>query len=46
MDEPVWVPTVFTKNSDRLLQHAVAHCFLQRVVTRASALKHRGGTAP
>src|SRR3954449_9436329 len=24
MDEPVWVPTVFTKNRDRLLQHAVA----------------------
>ena len=25
MDEPIWVPTVFTKNRDRLLQHAVAH---------------------
>ena len=24
MDEPIWVPTVFTKNRDRLLQHAVA----------------------
>ena len=23
MDEPIWVPTVFTKNRDRLLQHAV-----------------------
>ena len=32
MDEPVWVPTVFTKNRDRLLQHAVAHSFFQRVV--------------
>jgi transposase len=31
MDEPVWVPTVFTKNRDRLLQHAVAHSFFQRV---------------
>src|SRR3954464_11863367 len=27
MDEPVWVPTVFSKNRDRLLQHAVAHSF-------------------
>src|SRR5258708_19329848 len=38
MDEPVWVPTVFTKNRDRLLQHAVAHRFFQRVVARASEL--------
>ena len=38
MDEPIWVPTVFTKNRDRLLQHAVAHSFFQRVVARASAL--------
>jgi hypothetical protein len=21
MDDPVWVPTVFTKNRDRLLEH-------------------------
>src|SRR5918912_106459 len=32
MDEPVWTPTVFTKPRDRLLQHAVAHSFFQRVV--------------
>jgi transposase len=38
MDEPVWVPTVFTKNRDRLLLHAVAHSFFQRVVARASDL--------
>jgi transposase len=38
MDEPVWVPTVFTKNRDRLLQHAVAHSFFHRVVTRATDL--------
>ena len=38
MDEPIWVPTVFTKNRDRLLQHAVAHSFFQRVVARASDL--------
>ncbi len=38
MDEPVWVPTVFTKNRDRLLQHAVAHSVFQRVVARAADL--------
>ncbi len=38
MFEPVWVPTVFTKNRDRLLQHAVAHSFFQRAVARASDL--------
>jgi len=38
MDEPVWVPTVFTKNRDRLLEHAVAHSFFQRVVARAADL--------
>src|SRR5215203_3406073 len=38
MDEPIWVPTVFTKNRDRLLQHADAHSFFQRVVARASDL--------
>ena len=35
MDEPVWVPTVFTKNRDRLLTQAVAQSFFQRVVERA-----------
>src|SRR5262245_55112630 len=38
MDEPVWVPTVFTKNRDRLLEHAVAHRFFHRVVARAADL--------
>jgi len=38
MDEPIWVPTVFSKNRDRLLQHAVAHSFFQRVVARAADL--------
>src|SRR6187200_332100 len=37
MDEPIWVPTVFTKNRDRLLNQEVARQFLQRVVERASA---------
>ena len=38
MDEPIWVPTVFTKNRDRLLEHAVAHSFFHRVVARAADL--------
>ena len=31
MDEEVWVPTVFTKNRDRLLKYAVAVGFFARV---------------
>jgi transposase len=29
MDEPVWAPTVFTKNRDRLLNQAIARSFFQ-----------------
>ena len=32
MDEDVWVPTVFTKNRDRLLKHAIAESFFKRVL--------------
>lgn len=35
MDEPVWVPTVFTKNRDRLLTQEVARSFFRRVVETA-----------
>jgi transposase len=35
MDEEVWVPTVFTKNRDRLLKHSVANSFFQRVLQLA-----------
>ena len=35
MDEPVWDPTVFTKNRDRLLTQDLARSFLRRVVGRA-----------
>lgn len=35
MDEPIWVPTVFTKNRDRLLTQEVARSFFRRVVERA-----------
>ena len=35
MDEPIWVPTVFTKNRDRLLTQEVERSFFRRVVERA-----------
>ena len=35
MDEPIWNPTVFTKNRDRLLNQDLAREFLRRVVERA-----------
>lgn len=36
LDEPVWVPTVFSKNRDRLLNQDVARSFFRRVVDRAA----------
>ena len=38
MDEPVWTPTVFTKNRDRLLNQEIARTFFRHVVERAQAL--------
>jgi transposase len=35
MDAPVWVPTVFTKNRDRLLNGAIAEAFFAAVVGEA-----------
>jgi len=35
MDEPVWVPTVFTKNRDRLWEGDIAEKFFQEVLTQA-----------
>jgi transposase len=35
MDEPVWTPTVFTKNRERLLTQDVALSFFRRVVAQA-----------
>jgi len=32
VDDPVWVPTVFTKNRERLLQAEVAHKFLTELL--------------
>jgi transposase len=36
-DEPVWVPTVFTKNRDRLLGGNIAEAFCQEVLKAADA---------
>jgi transposase len=38
MDDPVWTPTVFTKNRDRLLNQEIARSFFRRVVERAQGL--------
>lgn len=38
LDEPIWTPTVFTKNRDRLLTQAIARSFFRRVIDRARPL--------
>ena len=38
MDEPIWAPTVFSKNRDRLLTQEIARSFFRRVVERAREL--------
>jgi transposase len=35
MDEPVWVPTVFSKNRDRLLEGDIAERFFEEVLNQA-----------
>jgi transposase len=35
MDDPVWVPTVFSKNRDRLLEGEIAEAFLKRFLDQA-----------
>src|SRR5438477_10132639 len=35
MDEPVWVPTVFSKNRDRLLEADIAERFFEEVLKQA-----------
>lgn len=39
MDEPVWHPTTFTKNRDRLLTAAVAEAFFEAIRAQAAAHK-------
>jgi transposase len=38
MDEPIWAPTVFTKNRDRLLNQEIVRSFFRRVLDRADGL--------
>jgi hypothetical protein len=38
MDEPIWAPTVFSKNRDRLLNQEIARSFFRRVVECATDL--------
>jgi transposase len=38
MDDPIWDPTTFTKNRDRLLNPDIACSFFRRVIERAQAL--------
>ena len=38
LEHPIWAPTVFTKNRDRLLNLDIARRFFQRVVARATGL--------
>jgi transposase len=38
LDEPIWTPTVFTTNRDRLLNQEIARSFFRRVVDRATGL--------
>src|SRR5207249_2229552 len=35
MDDPIWDPTVFTKNRERLLEGDVAQAFFERVLAQA-----------
>jgi transposase len=42
MDEPIWAPTVFSKNRDRLLNQDIARSFFRRVVERAKDLMSDG----
>jgi len=39
MDDPVWVPTVFSKNRDRLLAGQVARSFFEKVLDQARRRK-------
>jgi transposase len=39
MDEPVWVPTVFSKNRDRLLEGDIAQKFFARVLEQAEGAR-------
>lgn len=38
-DDPVWVPTVFTKNRDRLMKNGIADKFFEAVLVKADEQK-------
>ena len=38
MDEPVWVPTVFSKNRDRLMEGDIAQKFFDQILEQATAV--------
>jgi transposase len=47
MDDPVWAPTTFTKNRDRLLAGDVAQAFFDAVMAQAQAARLLSdGTSP
>jgi transposase len=39
IDDKVWVPTVFSKNRDRLLKGEIAHVFFERILAQARRQK-------
>ena len=39
MDDPVWVPTVFTKNRERLIDHDIAQAFFEQILGQAKERK-------
>jgi hypothetical protein len=45
MDDPVWAPTTFTKNRDRLLAGDIARAFFEDVVAQASVAPSAIGRA-
>jgi hypothetical protein len=40
VDDPIWVPTVFSKNRDRLLEGDIAAAFMTQVLHLRPALAH------
>ncbi len=45
-NDPVWHPTVFTKNRDRLLEGAVAEEFFSQIVRQARSIRRARKTSP
>jgi hypothetical protein len=45
MDDPVWVPTVFTKKRDRLLEGEIAQAFFSRIARAGEEASLQGPRA-